>query len=564
MPQDLKTPEFVDDKSSVKIEDLPEAAVRTILTEMFEEDDDDSEYEYEVEPELEWDEETEYGIISTDELLDLKALNNPQKSLPTPVKNSLFSKQQLIQLLLVLFVSILGATLSNYIFNSEQALNATKTTPDSNQSPFVAIRKDILQLKSQASLYEHSTNDIKTQLTQVRQKTHDIDSEIDTLKNRVNNLELFAKEHGIFNLLNESLPESVLVDFDSETGNVTSILELWQIIASELEANHGSKEIKETILSYFNTYFKRFTHRKQVSPKAQIPVYVSKSVFFKQIIEKELESLKFDIKKEVASLNTAIGSELPGLVSNTAEGNKTLLLVNALIKNAIQRYVTHTISKPDFVDLGSGAKIIPELTSSSYDWKHALPELERKFRQFLGRFGFGRMKVNRPQVAFTGSSGSGSSVSLGGCWPINGRSGQVGVDLGKTVRPSDIGVLHIKAEQTPNPKTAPRHISLYVEINDEKTREDLRATLLAEEQQHMTEKEDTLTNDVRVPETFVKISTIEYDLFKEEFQVFEIVKHGFDIQTSRVVFTIDDNWGDDDLTCVYRLRLFGEPIGEQD
>lgn len=570
MPQDLKNPDIVGDKTdikietSVEIEDLPEAAARTILTEMFEEEDDDSEYEYEVDPELEWDDETEYGIISPDELIDLKALNSSAKLSPAPAKNSLFSKQQLIQLLLVLLVSLLGATLSNYIFSSQQPINATKTTQESNQNPFLAIRSDIIQLKSQANLYEHSTNDIKTQLTQVHQKTHEIDSEIDTLKNRINNLELFAKDHGVFNLLNESLPENVLVDFDSETGNVSSILELWQIIASEIEANHSSKEIKETILSYFNTYFKQFAHRQQASPKTQVPVYVSKNVFFKQIIEKELESLKLEFKKEAASLNSAIVSELPDIVSNTAEGNKTLVLVNALIKNAIQRYVTHTISKPDFVDLGSGAKIIPELTSSSYDWKHALPELERKFHQFLSRFGFGRMKVNRPQIAFTGSGGSGSSVSLGGCWPINGRSGQVGVDLGKTVRPSDIGVLHIKAEETPNPKTAPRHISLYVEINDEKMREALKEAVLPEEQKHATEEEENSTNDVRVPETFVKICTVEYDLFKEEFQVFEIPKHGLDIQTSRVVFTIDDNWGDKDLTCVYRLRLFGERVGEQD
>lgn len=87
---------------------------------------------------------------------------------------------------------------------------------------------------------------------------------------------------------------------------------------------------------------------------------------------------------------------------------------------------------------------------------------------------------------------------------------------------------------------------------------------MLEEQKHATEEEENSTNDVRVPETFVKICTVEYDLFKEEFQVFEIPKHGLDIQTSRVVFTIDDNWGDKDLTCVYRLRLFGERVGEQD
>lgn len=97
MPQDLKNPDIVDDKTdikietSVEIEDLPEAAARTILTEMFEEEDDDSEYEYEVDPELEWDDETEYGIISPDELIDLKALNSSAKLSPTPAKNSLLA-----------------------------------------------------------------------------------------------------------------------------------------------------------------------------------------------------------------------------------------------------------------------------------------------------------------------------------------------------------------------------------------------------------------------------------------------------------------------------------------
>lgn len=547
MPQDLTE----NDLSHISLSD---GVTKTILTEMFEEEDDDSEYQ--PEQEMEWEDETEYGVISDDELLDLKAFKSNQK--PRPDRESLLNKKQLIQLLLVLVVSMIGAALSNYVSSNGQALNATKTTSDDNQNPLLGIRKDILQLKSKANIYEHSTKDIQSQLLQVRQNTHNIGTEIDTLKSRVDNLELFAKEHGIFNLLNELLPENVPVYFDSKSGNLTSIVELWQLIGAELQANQGSKKISETIQDYLKNTVKGFGYGKQVDQK-QTPVYVSKSVFFKQVLEKELESLKFDLKKEFASMNNAIATELPDLSSNSAETNKTLVLVDALIKNAIQRYVKHTISKPDFADLGSGAKIIPGLTSSSYDWKHGLPELERKLHEFLGRFGFGRMKVNGPQIAFTGSRGN--SLSLGGCWPINGQSGQVGIDLGKTIKPNDIGVLHIKAEQSPNPKTAPRHISLYVEIKEEEARKELRAAL---QQQEQLSTKDTQPSNFNLPESFVKISTVEYDLFKDEFQVFKIMTPNVEVHTSRVVFTIDDNWGDENLTCVYRLRLFGEHVNEGD
>lgn len=559
MPQDLTKNDLsrtsLTTEASLAIETLSDGVTHTILTEVFEEEEEDDP-EYQPEQEMEWEDETEYGLISDDELLDLKSFKSNQKPQPQPARESLLNKKQLIQLFLVLVVSMIGAALSNYFLSNRQTLNATKTTSDENQNPLLAIRKDILQLKSKANIYEHSTKDIQSQLRQVQQNANNISTEIDTLKSRVNNLELFAKEHGIFNLLNESLPENVPVYFDSKSGNLTSIVELWQVIATELQANQGSKKISETIQNYLENTVRGLVYGKQV-PQKQTPVYVSKSVFFKQVLEKELESLKFDLKKEFASMNNAIATELPDLSSNSAETNKTLVLVDALIKNAIQRYVKHTISKPDYADLGSGAKIIPELTSSSYDWKHELPELERKLHQFLGRFGFGRMKVNGPQIAFRG--GRGNSVSLGGCWPINGQSGQVGIDLGKTIKPTDIGVLHIKAEESPNPKTAPRHISLHVDIEEEETRNKLRAAL--QQQEQLSTKAVQPSN---LPETFVKISTVEYDLFKDEFQVFKILTPDMEVHTSRVVFTIDDNWGDKDLTCVYRLRLFGERVNEED
>lgn len=239
--------------------------------------------------------------------------------------------------------------------------------------------------------------------------------------------------------------------------------------------------------------------------------------------------------------------------------NGTTLTLEALIKKSIEKYISHTIAKPDFADPASGSRINHYLTSTSYDWKRQLPFLERQWRSSLNLMGFGRMKINPPITAFT------NDVNLGSCWPFNGNHGNIALILGSTITPSDLGIVHISAGQSSNPKSAPRHVSLWVEVSDPELRK--RISLLVDQSPGPVNDESGLLGLVSqphsIPSTYVKIMTAEYDLFSEdEFQVFPIpvAVQRLGVKTNRVIFNIESNWGHADFTCIYRLRLFGDGV----
>lgn len=438
-------------------------------------------------------------------------------------------------------------------------------------------------VKNQHQIGQHLEAELATSLQNVAMLSGSIKSsneKVEALKERIKYLEETENaECAILNLLDKHLPERLVVKFDPVTGGISTAPEFWNYLSAQLahrniSAGPGSDLPKQTISfedfmhinqKSFDKYLTKFFRDNDRGSYPEQSTLVTKEVF-KSVLQDELAQAKKETMEalnnqdrrlkqvmveriENAQLESRPASE-PDVLIN---GTRTAL--DLLIKKSIQRHVAHAISKPDFADPASGARIIPALTSKSYNWRDGLQFADRQMLKLLGVLGFGRMKVNRPQTALNGD------MTLGACWPFNGQQGQIGVALGKQMSPSDLGVVHIRADQSPDASSAPRRISLWVQLQDEVF--DAKFEQISElvDQTRADDGSGRASMGLPpIPRDYVKIMTVEYDLGAgEEFQVFPVplmIKE-LGLVTSKVIFRTESNWGHEEFTCVYRLRLFG-------
>lgn len=455
------------------------------------------------------------------------------------------------------------------------------------------LSQTISSVKNQHQFGLHLEAELATNLQNVAVLSGSIKSsneKVEALKERIKYLaETETAESIILNLLDKHLPERLVVRFDPVTGGISTAPEFWNYLSAQLAHRNISagsdsdlprqpitfEDFMHVNQKSFDKYLAKFFRDNDRGPNPEQSTLVTKEVF-KSVLQEELAQAKKDTVEALhkqdkrlrqvmveriqnSQLESRPASE-PGVLIN---GTRTAL--DLLIKQSIQRHVEHAISKPDFADPASGARIIPALTSKSYNWRDGLQFADRQMLKFLGVLGFGRMKVNRPQTAFNGD------MTLGACWPFNGQQGQIGVALGKQMSPSDLGVVHIRADQSPDASSAPRKISLWVQLQDD--------VFDAKFEQISELVDQTRTDEVSgkasmvlppIPNDFVKIMTVEYDLGAgEEFQVFPVplmIKE-LGLATSNVIFRMESNWGHEEFTCIYRLRLFGsssDPVEKED
>lgn len=398
--------------------------------------------------------------------------------------------------------------------------------------------------------------------------------ELNKLKKRVSYLESTENaEKYILDVLDKQLPSRVVVMFDPISGSISAAPEFWKFLATQLALRNIIPTVDGEPREQVS--FEEFMMHNQKAIDDYMDDYLSKNAnrenensavvgkeMFKNMIEEELGSFKIDTVEELERLHnevTGVKTQLKRqqLSNGPSQGNTafngTETALELLIKSAIQKQVTHTISKPDFADPAFGARIMPALTSKSYNWRDGLEFANRQLHNFLGVLGFGRMQVNGPSTAFN------NDMALRACWPFNGNVGQVAVNLGTYVHPSDIGIVHVGPEESPNPSSAPRRISLWVQVEDPALRS--KISHLIDQSGVQEDAIPPLFLPPQLPPDYVKIMSVEYDINSgDEFQVFSVPLHikRLGLVTSKAIFRIESNWGNKEYTCVYRLRLFGE------
>lgn len=200
----------------------------------------------------------------------------------------------------------------------------------------------------------------------------------------------------------------------------------------------------------------------------------------------------------------------------------------------------------NFASLIHGAKIDPELTTALYDpWKgRSSPYC--LFRNTLSTFGLGKPMVRRPWVALI------SDMSVGSCWPFNGRKGQLAVKLAAPMLPSALSIKHVAA--TDSVQSAPRFFNFWIRIDDPQMRVSVSRSV----------NSTTTSPQARastIPAEFVSLGQFEFDPAAAGpaggWYPVPLIVRQLDVQTNEAIFEFVENWGHEQFTCVYQVGVHG-------
>ncbi|KZT00772.1 uncharacterized protein LAESUDRAFT_764305 [Laetiporus sulphureus 93-53] len=253
------------------------------------------------------------------------------------------------------------------------------------------------------------------------------------------------------------------------------------------------------------------------------------------------------------------------LVIKSSDGQDVSSLINHLVESSVSRLTKDTLARTDYALYSGGAQVIPSLTSETYQIENGWGS------KIMGYFGGGVGGwIGRPPVTALHHD-----INHGHCWPFPGTHGQLGVKLAAPIYISAVTIDHVAKEVATDMRSTPRQMELWGliegEDNIEKVKE-WRALRDAKREVARTEAElqgrpfadqtepaypSTLPKS---PEYF-RIASFTYNVHSpNNIQTFEIPDEIQDlgIDFGVVVLLIDNNWGRDDFTCLYRLRVHGE------
>lgn len=141
-------------------------------------------------------------------------------------------------------------------------------------------------------------------------------------------------------------------------------------------------------------------------------------------------------------------------------------------------------------------------------------------------------------------------MSVGNCWPMNSTSGYVTVRLRSTIVPTHVSLQHVAWAVSPDHTTAPREFAVYgVAAKDE-----ARVAAMA-----------TATPAAAVGAepigTFLGRFTFAFGAETPQLQTFALSATGQSFNVLTVAFL--SNYGNPGYTCIYRVRVHGNPVDEQ-
>ncbi|KAJ2867677.1 hypothetical protein GGH94_000644 [Coemansia aciculifera] len=245
---------------------------------------------------------------------------------------------------------------------------------------------------------------------------------------------------------------------DEETQEVRESLKRMQQEKQTLvDANRGEKQRVDNL------------EREYLNIKRDIKAQATKSTDASKHV-KEIENLKKRVDQlmrggtgkgagpgleEVRKLvNDAIGKQerelkdmlKPGWL--TTDGDAAYANVARMIEDALSRYANDRLGKTDFALSSAGARIIPGLTSPTFE-----PPV-RSFSQRIWRK-LGMVSSQPPATILD------PNTHVGECWPMLGSSGQVAIHLSQPVLVSDFAIEHVAKSVAIDWRSAPRQIEVW-------------------------------------------------------------------------------------------------------
>ncbi|KAJ6258969.1 hypothetical protein Dda_5864 [Drechslerella dactyloides] len=440
-------------------------------------------------------------------------------------------------------------------------------------------------VKKSDSQHKQDAGRVRDQLTKMQGQMKEVDAELKRLKQ---SQELGDKA---LRSIEAMLPKQIAARLDPETGKIIVAPELLRYLQSVLRkdiqdeisklgpSTGGGKVVGgSTVMASWDEFLKvnaakmkgylgQMSDEKWKEAIAD-GIVVSKEDMMRLIrdefnsvrgiaekdnkeLMKQLLSQAEGVAKNVAStaatsISSAALAAASNYVRNAKGGGSASKYADALIQAALHQYSSTVLRKPDYALFARGSLIDPRLTSSTFD-PYGKPGLLGTFSTFL------RSGPNEPAHVLT------ESTNVGDCWSFPQASGQVSILLAEDIHPTDVTIDHVPRGISGDDSSAPREIEFWVRVEDEIVRGQVaKAAAVA-----IGDVADNPSARQYVVNGYVRIASFIYDVNSQyPTQTFELPVNlaRLGVSVRGVSFRVLSNWGNEEYTSIYRLRVHGDPV----
>ncbi|KDQ07779.1 hypothetical protein BOTBODRAFT_647961 [Botryobasidium botryosum FD-172 SS1] len=238
------------------------------------------------------------------------------------------------------------------------------------------------------------------------------------------------------------------------------------------------------------------------------------------------------------------------LVIQSVDGQDVTTLLKSLVDFSLLRHLKDGVAMPDYALYTGGARVIPDLTSPTYE-----PRSDSWARYLFDRMAGNGFALGRPPVTALVPDNS-----VGNCWPFAGAAGHIGIMLSQPAFITHVTVDHASKDIAYNIKTAPREFRVWGLVEGDQNIQKLAAYHAAIDGESRDDDDPAFFTNSPPSIRPVHLVSFSYDINSPSpTQTFplpeKLQKLGLDIGI--VVFQIQSNWGDSDFTCLYRVRVHG-------
>ncbi|KAJ1342871.1 hypothetical protein BSLG_002530 [Batrachochytrium salamandrivorans] len=272
------------------------------------------------------------------------------------------------------------------------------------------------------------------------------------------------------------------------------------------------------------------------------------------MIESKIRSITSQTDHDISELTERINKlDVGSTPSHSHSDGPTLsqdaieVLIHRVVASALEDYRADVLAIPDYALRSAGARVVSDLTSSTFS--------ESFKPEFLNRLAKA-VDVRKTSGQFPATALS-QDISPGNCWAMAGSSGTLGIYLAESIIPTDITIEHspIQTSIGNRHKSAPRHFELWA-VFDVKAFASLDLSSDVVRRRVLPMRPDTLSNKRPAPPAGVLLGDFEFDPVKNSMRVYPLHRV-LDIRVATVVVRFKSNWGHPNWTCIYRVRIHG-------
>ncbi|KAK6539777.1 hypothetical protein TWF694_009970 [Orbilia ellipsospora] len=487
--------------------------------------------------------------------------------------------------------SSLSTALDKHTRTYKTEQRASMATMSAFNAKMSKLDKSVEDNKGTLKEHKASAQSLRDQLSKVQGHIKSVDADLQRLKK---SQELTDRA---LRTIEATLPKQIAARLDPDTGKIVVAPELLRYLQTVLrkdmqeevaklvpsvrgkpttsgneEATYNWDGFLKTNAAKMRGYFGQMSEERWKEAIAD-GVIVSREDMIK-VIRDEFDSVRnvadrdhqkllkqLTVEAEGAARNvvstaaTSISSAALAAVSNYirhskgASGSSSNQYADALIQAALHQYSATIRQKPDYALLVRGTLIDPRLTSSTFD-PYGNPGVLGKLSTMF------RPGPNEPAHVLT------ESTNLGDCWSFPQSSGQVSILLAEHIYPSDVTIDHVPRGISGDDTSAPKEVEFWVHIDDASVRQQIsKAASVA-----IGDVSDSASSNHYVANGYVRVASFVYDVNSQyPVQTFELPVdlQKLHIPVRSVSFRILSNWGNDEYTSIYRLRVHGNPVSQR-